>query len=460
MLSEASFLHSEDTICALATPDGQGGISVLRVSGDKAYSLVRRLCPFLKDHPESHKVYYGFLQSLKKEALDEVLITYFAKGRSFTAEEVVEISCHGGYVVSRLILKELLKSGCRLARPGEFTLRAFLNQKIDLVQAESIQLLVSSGTKTLAHQALLQLKGNLSSQIQDMEEVLVKALAHIEARIDFSEEDIDPHGALEIRDLLKATEAQLQKLLSSYEQGKVLKKGLKVALLGQPNVGKSSLFNSFLDKDRALVSTLPGTTRDFLVEEKKQKNIVIRFVDTAGLRVTQDSVEKEGIEKTRQVAEESDVIFYVLDATKPVDFEDISEIQKLDLKKLFLLMNKTDLKEPTFKTLTVKKKTLFFHPVSARTKKGLLEILEKVYQAAAGEELLERNKSLIVEHRHFELLSKAQKHISYAVQRWDQDEGILAVEISEALSCFYELLGKRFDEQVLDKIFQEFCLGK
>ncbi len=452
----SSLFHSEDTICALATPEGKGGLAVIRVSGKDSYSIVRKLCPFLKKNLETHKIYYGFLEALKGESLDEVLVSYFATGKSFTGEEVLEISCHGSGVLAQSVLHELLKAGCRLAQPGEFTLRAFLNQKIDLIQAESIHSLVQSQTESSALQFVSQLQGKLSSKIKSIEEALVKILAYIEADIDFSEEEI----SLEKNPLLeslKRTQNSLKTLLQSYTEGKTLKKGLKIVLMGKTNVGKSSLFNAFLNTERAIVSPLKGTTRDFITEPQRKKNFVIEWIDTAGLRNTDHEVEKQGLERTRKLAEKSDFIFYVIDSTCLVDFDDISEIKRLDLNKVFLVFNKIDLKEPSSLSIKIRDRLFYLHPVSALRKEGLKELLEKVYEKVSYSNLNER-ESLVTEVRHFELINKSYKNVECALKQNNTEE--MAYYLKKALDQLHQLLGKTYDEQVLDKIFKEFCLGK
>ncbi|MEZ4870987.1 MAG: tRNA uridine-5-carboxymethylaminomethyl(34) synthesis GTPase MnmE [Bdellovibrionales bacterium] len=338
-----SLERDHDTICAVATAPGVGGIAVIRLSGSIADQVIRKSCPFIPNPTESHRVYYGFLiDPISSEEVDEVLVTYFQKGKSFTNEETYEISCHGGQVVSQNILDILIQSGARLAEPGEFTYRAFMSGRIDLVQAESVLQLIDSQSKKSARLSLRQLKGQLSNQLRVIETEMTEILAHLEANIDFAAEDIEIKSNLYLSEKASAIETQLAELLKTYQQGRIINSGLKVALIGLPNVGKSSLMNTLVGEERAIVTDVPGTTRDIVESRTLINGVVVEFVDTAGLRSTEDKVEKLGIQRTQVALREADLVFVVVDLACPA-LPELQYFDGLDDQQFILVGNKLDL---------------------------------------------------------------------------------------------------------------------
>lgn len=471
--------RDKDTICAISTPHGVGGISVIRVSGPLTFSIAKKICTFLPEHPESHKVYFGSLKSLKTaDEIDEVLVTYFKTGRSFTGEEVVEISCHGSPLICQSILNELIALGARAADRGEFTYRAFMNGKLDLIQAESVLSLIESQSQQAAKLALRQLKGSVSASLEKIEDDMTWILAHAEASIDFSTEGITVVENDVVQSRLKKIESSLHELVGTFKVGRLLKDGFRVVLTGLPNVGKSSLLNLFLEDERAIVTDIPGTTRDVIHGDTSFQGMKFTFVDTAGLRdqVT-DLVERIGIQKSYEAQNESDMVFFVFDIENGLSAEEVQILDSLDPEKTLILANKTDkirgqkpletfekaLKNSKFfqkipdLTAFLRRRVFF---VSALDKKVRSEVLGELVKELADLQL--ENTVLISNARHFENLSKALDNTQRSQALVDQGLGseFLAFELKDALIAIHETLGKRFDDQIMDRVFKEFCIGK
>jgi tRNA modification GTPase len=457
----------EETICAVSTPPGVGGIAVIRVSGPSAANVGRKFCSFLPEKLESHRIYYGIFKSvLAKEDLDEVLVSYFQEGRSFTGEETLEISCHGGTALTALILKELISGGARLAKPGEFTYRAFMNGRLDLVQAESVLSLIESQSRQSAKVALRQLQGHLSSEFARIENDLLWILAQLEASIDFSAEGIEIIPSQVLSGRAGELQTFLAKLIDSYHQGRLLREGLQIALVGRPNVGKSSLLNALLKEDKAIVTEHAGTTRDLIEGTVAISGVPVTFVDTAGLRETENAVEKIGIARSRQAMERADLIFYVLDLAHS-DFErELGEYSNpLDARARFVF-NKTDLdgagakrSEASARLAALGAQGRAFW-ISAAEGTGLSDI-EATLSEMVGQ-MSSDSGSIVTQARHLELLQKIQSCLQTAIGLINKDSSpeFIAFELQEAIRAIHELLGKEFHEQVIDRIFKEFCLGK
>ncbi|MNJ91073.1 tRNA modification GTPase MnmE [compost metagenome] len=471
--------RDQDTICAVSTPHGVGGISVIRVSGPRTLSLVSQICSFLPQHPESHKVYFGNLKGIQNNTeIDEVLATYFKHGRSFTGEEVIEISCHGSPVICQSILNELIALGVRPADRGEFTYRAFMNGKLDLVQAESVLSLIESQSQQAMKLALRQLKGSLSHKLEDIENDMTWILAHAEAGIDFSTEDIKIVDNTKVIEKLQKIEGVLEELVGTFKTGRLLKDGFRIVLTGLPNVGKSSLLNLFLEDERAIVTDIPGTTRDVIHGDTSFKGVKFTFLDTAGLRESvSDLVEKIGIEKSREAQSESDLVFFVFDIEKGLSTEELSILDGLEPERTYILANKIDRlsSSPTSKMVeealknskffqkigdlgSFLKRRVFF--VSALDKKMRAGVLDELVKEFA--DLQKENTVLISNSRHMENLSRALDNTrrSQMVVKSNLGDEFLALELKEALISIQETLGKRFDDQIMDRVFKEFCIGK
>lgn len=457
------------TICAVATPAGLGGISVIRVSGTRAADLVRKLADFLPASLVSHTIYYGFLERIdRSERIDEVLLSYFAAGRSFTGEETVEISCHGSPVICNEIMKELILAGCRIAEPGEFTYRAFMNGRVDLIQAESVQMLVASQTNEERKNSLRQLSGGLSEQVSVIESRLTRLLAHTEADIDFSTEGLETMAATESLREIEDLQKLVGDLIASYRAGRVLREGFRTLFLGRTNVGKSSLLNLVLAEDRAIVTDIAGTTRDLVEGWSDVRGVRVSWVDSAGLRETQEKVESIGIDKTLRESQKADLIFWVCDLSEEIEASELALVRDLVVQKkdVIVLANKKDLvrdSQVRLLNLVGKLKGFGISEIFAVTTKGhgdraaILRCVEARVDKIGG-----ANSVVVSQARHFEALGKAKASLDDAHQAHKDfaSPEIIALALKEALIRVQEILGIRYDEQVIDRIFKEFCLGK
>ncbi len=444
-----------DSICAISTPQGVGGISVIRVSGPQSFQISRKICAFLPTEVESHRIYYGFAKHPEtNEKLDEVLVSCFADGKSFTGEESTEISCHGNPLIAESIVQALILAGARLARPGEFTCRAFFNNKIDLVQAESVLSLIESQSKQASRMALRQLEGELSTEYLKIEDAFVWILAQIEAGIDFSTEGLNVVSYDKISERLQQTQQRVQSLMASYEAGRIVKDGLVVSLLGQPNVGKSSLLNALAKEELAIVTDEPGTTRDLVTAKLRLGGVTIHLVDTAGLREASNKVEQIGIRKSLAMMEKSDVLLYVVEAGDEIPKEFLSSAMIAGQEKA-ICFNKVDLRPSSTQKPDVK-----CFEVSAQTGLGLEQLKNWLSELATSKS--SESQILVSQARHFELLSKIQLSLNSAAKliKEDLSSEFVAQEMQIGIRAIHELLGKSFDEQVIDRIFKEFCLGK
>ncbi|HVK60831.1 MAG TPA: tRNA uridine-5-carboxymethylaminomethyl(34) synthesis GTPase MnmE [Bdellovibrionales bacterium] len=455
-----------DTICAVATPPGVGGISVIRVSGPSAAALARKLCRFLPAKLESHRIYYGICHSLNGEDLDEVLASYFADGRSFTGEETVEVSCHGGEVLTATILKELLAAGCRLAKPGEFTYRAFMSGRLDLVQAESVLGLIESQSRQSARVALRQLQGHLSGEFGRIENDLLWILAQLEANIDFSSEGIEVTGSDK---LIEKTQGLIQftsDLLKTYAQGRLLKDGIQIALAGKPNAGKSSVLNALLREERAIVTAEAGTTRDLVEGKLSFSGVPITFVDTAGLRETENEAERIGIERSRKTMGSADKVFFIIDLGSSDWATDLREFHAESSESALFIFNKVDLdqtgewrstSEAMIERMGLEGRAFW---ISARSRDGFQELESFIGRLAKTTD--SESSNVITQARHQEQLQKIHSCLlkAHELIKRDSSPEFVAFELQESVRAIHELLGKEFHEQVIDRIFKEFCLGK
>ncbi len=478
-----------DTICAISTPIGTGGISVLRVSGPGALLIAQKSCQFLPKEPTSHHVYLGLLRDLSQskpqsagitdEAVDEVVTTYFKKGHSFTGDETIEISCHGSPYIAQKILTILVQSGARLAEPGEFTYRAFMNGKLDLVQAEGVLALIQAQSDRSGKQALRQLRGSLSKKLEAIEADILWSLARLEVSIDFSTEDVEIVSKTDLNQRVLAAQQGVNKLLESYRSGRMIKEGLQLVLAGEPNVGKSSLLNLLVEESRAIVSEIAGTTRDLVEAKFSVQGIVVNATDTAGLRKTSDIVESLGIKKSYEAISDADIIFFVFDINRGLSAHELGEIELLDPYKIRLIGNKKDkfsgfldsAKKTLFDQLKVLKNFQKIENFEPFMKSKVLFV--SAYDKSSYEDLtglialdlsntVFEDQSYISQVRHFENLTKAAENIERALLLITADSSVefMALELKEALILVQETLGKRFDDQVMDRVFREFCIGK
>ena len=487
----------EDTICAIATPVGEGGIGIIRVSGAQAVEVAAHVVRPRNRQPlhqlESHRLYLSDVLypesplppgegqgegpsqgESQGSAIDEALVVVMRKPRSYTGEDVVEIQTHGGAWILQATCHGLIRHGARLAQPGEFTKRAFLNGRLDLTQAEAVLDTIQATTSRSLQAAQSLLRGSLSKEIETFRERLIRVLAHVEAGMDFAEEDITFIQAAEVQQALTDTQRAVEQLITSYEEGRLIREGIKVAIIGRPNVGKSSLLNALLKLDRAIVSDQPGTTRDVIDESLNVRGIPLRLLDTAGLRQTQDTIEGEGIRRTEDAIAEADVLLLVLDGAMGVTDEDRAVFETYCSRKYLLVMNKMDLPESrSFSPLPLgegqgegpnqgEDEGTGFVKVSAKTGEGL-DHLTAVIQSVCLKEGLEATPSVLVTRlRHKASLEQAHSSIEEAMRSLERKESgeCVAMDIRAALDALGEITGAVSTEDILDRIFQDFCIGK
>jgi tRNA modification GTPase len=458
----------EDTIAAIATPIGPGGLGVIRVSGPYAVAIVQAVFRDRHGRPAahlpSHRVCFGHVIHPRTGAtLDEVLVTYMRGPHSYTREDVVEISGHGGIGVMARILEALVASGARLAEPGEFTKRAFLNGRLDLSQAEAVIDLIHAHTDESHRQALAQLQGDLSQAIRAMREELLEVLAYVEGAMEFPEEDLEflPWEALHAK--VDAVEARTAALLDTFHTGRVLREGVQVAIVGRPNVGKSSLFNALLAANRAIVTPIPGTTRDVLEEIANLRGYPFRLVDTAGIRPSTDLVEREGIERARASLESADLVLLVLDRSEPLTAADEEAIAAVRGKRVQVVLNKADL--APLLTADELQRRLPEWPkiaVSCKERQGLERLTEAMVAAVLDGQQPPREGPMVTRIRHWETLQRARQSLLQARDALEQrlSGEFIALDLRETIERLGEIVGLDYTEDLLDKIFSEFCIGK
>lgn len=457
-----------DTIAAIATGLGDSGIGIVRISGKDALAAADKVFVSKEGGPPSsfktYTVHYGHIvnpQSDNREVIDEVILTIMRRPRSFTREDVVEINCHGGIVAMRRVLELVLANGCRLAEPGEFTKRAFLNGRIDLAQSEAVLDIIRAKTDYALKIGSQQLQGVLSGYVEDIRKSLLDVLSVIEANIDFSEEEIDRVDLNKLRQTLKDTDAKLRNILESSRYARITREGINVVICGKPNVGKSSLLNALLKEERSIVTPIAGTTRDTIEEIIDIKGIPVKIVDTAGILEPRDLVEKKAVLRSRKHISIADLAIIIFDASRELGRDDQVVINKLKGKRAIAVINKIDLRQKINKDRIFKQ---FDCVVELSAKKltninGLEDAVERmVYKGR----IMHQEASLLTNLRHIEKLRSAQKFIAQGLNSLDNSLSLefIAQDIKDALLQIDELLGKRFFEDLLDKIFKDFCIGK
>ncbi|MBU0487656.1 MAG: tRNA uridine-5-carboxymethylaminomethyl(34) synthesis GTPase MnmE [Bacteroidetes bacterium] len=461
-------MKTDDTICALATAAGQGAIAVIRVSGKKAIAATEKVFrsvsgKSLKEQT-SHTIQLGAVFD-KKQVIDDVLVSVFKAPNSYTGDDSVEISCHGSDYICSRILQLLADNGCRPADPGEFTYRAFMNGKLDLTQAEAVADLVQSGSEAAHKVAIRQLRGGFSSDIKKLRDELINFASLLELELDFSEEDVEFANRAELKKLLRKIKSHISRLLESYKVGNVLRSGIPVTIIGEPNVGKSTLLNALLNDDRAIVSEIPGTTRDTIEDTFIHKGVNFRFIDTAGLRETKDIIEDLGINKTFEKINQASIILYMFDVSGS-SLEDLElGIQKLrdrldDPDKIIIIIaNKIDLmmKIPRGFKDFLEMETIF---ISAKRKENLGQILEALIRAVNIDDI--GDKTLVCNTRHYLSLSMAYESLLNAEEgiRKKRTTDLIAADAREVLLHLASITGEIATEDLLKEIFGRFCIGK
>ncbi len=474
-------IKTQDTICAISTPLGENGIGIVRLSGPKAIKIVNGI--FLFSNKKSlakmstFTLHYGHIinsnpkseiRNPKLKVIDEVLVTVMRAPKTYTREDVVEINCHGGIVPLRRVLKLCLENGVRLAQPGEFTMRAFLNGRLDLVQAEAVCDIIRAKTEQAMNCAVMQLEGNLSKKIKEIKNEIINILSLVEASIDFSEEDIEFIQKKEIKRKIKDIIRKIGKLLEDAESGKILRDGLKIAIIGKPNVGKSSLLNLLLREERAIVTPIPGTTRDVIEDMINIKGIPAIIMDTAGIKShSQSFIEKIGVEKSKKSLKAADLILFVVDASIPLSKEDrnISQTIKNCNKKVIIIANKSDLR-PAFSIKTVNcKLSTVNSPIvwtSCVKKTGINELENKIYTLFIHGKVEKSNAPFVTNIRHKNALDKTENSLKRAIQVIEngKSEEFIALDLREALNSLAEIIGETITDDILSQIFSKFCIGK
>lgn len=456
----------ETTVAAIATSPGQSGIGIIRISGKDSLLLLENLfVPFDQKRWNGKKSWQFYLGNIVKNSIsiDEVLVVFMKSPKSYTGEDVVEIHSHGGILVQRQIMEALLESGASAAEPGEFTKRAFLNGRLDLVQAESVIDIIEANNNQGLSAANSQLQGRLSKSIESLSERLLTLIAYHEAALDFPDDEIDAIAEDKVIKEVKEIKHQIVGLIGSYKQGKMIRDGINTTIIGKPNVGKSSLLNVLLQESRAIVTDIPGTTRDTIEEVLNLGGISLRITDTAGIHETEDVVEKIGVEKSMKALEKSDLVLLVLDVHKGIDEQDQVLIRRVeDLGKPYItIWNKADLvdKEKMPEWLLEMPESI---AISAKQDEGIDTLVETIKNRVALGETNVNNQQIITRARHYELLVRTEKELNNflesAAAQMPMD--FLSIDLRSALESLNEILGKNTAEDIFDKIFQEFCLGK
>ena len=456
------------TIAAISTAPGIGGIGIVRMSGEDCFEILDKI--FKAKNPEEisnikgYTIKYGNIINPKtNKNIDEVLVSYFKAPKSYTTENMCEISSHGGIVVVKNILEVCLKNGAKLAEPGEFTKLAFLNGRIDLSQVESIIDIINAKTDKELKASMNQLEGNLSKSVKEIKKEILDLLVDIEASIDYPEYDIEEVTEDRAKQGLNKIEKSINNLYKTFEDGKIIKEGIKVAIIGRPNSGKSSLLNKILNEDRAIVTEIEGTTRDTIEEFVSIKGIPFKIIDTAGIREADNEVEIIGINKTKKVAEDSDLIIAMFDNSKPLNKEDKEILKFIKDRKAIILLNKIDIKDSNLENLKeVKETNKKILKISLASESNLSDLYNEFDKMFGLEEIMPENGVLITNIRHKKIIEEALDHLREAKMALESNMpvDIISINVKEVLNDLGKITGENVSEDVIKEIFSKFCLGK
>ncbi len=450
-----------DTIAAISTPIGHGGIGIVRISGEKAKEIAKKIFVSKNDGFLPNTIVYGKIFD-NSEMIDEVLVSYFKAPNSYTGEDVVEINSHGGILIVQRILDLVLKNGAIMAEPGEFTKRAFLNGKLDLSQAEAVIDLINSKTKIENQTSAKQLEGVIGDKIRNIKQRAIDILVDLEANIDYPEYDIEEISRNKVKSTIEALLVDLKELATSYEEGKIIKDGINIAIVGKPNVGKSSLLNRLLKEERAIVTDIAGTTRDTIEESIVYKGVALNIVDTAGIHETSDVVESIGVSKSKEAIENSDLVLLVLDNSIELDNEDIELLDNIKNHKKYILLNKIDINDKISENLLKYAKNSEILSISAKKNIGINELLDRIIEDFKAKEIEKNNDIIITNKRHKEAIDKTIISFENIVKATEVGTPLdmISIDIQNGISYLGEILGENVSEDIINGIFSKFCLGK
>ncbi len=459
-----AYVNQYDTIAAISTATGSGGIGIIRISGENSVDIADSIFVPVKGKSlkerKSHTINYGNIV-YESKIIDEVLVSIMKAPNSYTCEDVVEINCHGGYRAVAAVLDAVLKSGARMAEPGEFTKRAFLNGRIDLTQAEAVVDIINAGTEQSRQAAMLRLEGKLSKRIKALQDKILTMLANIEVDIDYPEHDDEVMTTNAVRQGTLEVIAQVKSLIEGADTGRILKEGIKTVILGRPNVGKSSLLNALLEEERAIVTDVPGTTRDVLEESVNIGGIPINLMDTAGIRATDDLVEKMGVERSKKYAEKAELILAVVDCSQPLTDEDKEILELTRNKKSIIILNKTDLSQILTETDFAEYNCCVLN-MSAKHDVGVDRLGDEIKKMFVSGAVNINSEAVISGERNKASLIKALNSLNRVVETIDNGmpEDFLSMDLTQAYTFLGEITGEAVEEDIIDRIFSEFCLGK
>lgn len=448
----------EDTICAISTSIGIGAISIVRVTGPNTIDIVDSIFDHDLKNASSHTIHYGHIK-YKEEKIDEVLVMLMRGPKTYTTEDTIEINCHGGISTTKKIMEVLLANGCRLAEPGEFTKRAYLNGRINLLEAESVNDLIIAKTDASRTLAINNVDGKLTKQISNLREKIAKILANIEVNIDYPEYTDELEVTIDLmHSYLDEINKELIKLVNGSKNGRIIKNGVNVAIIGKPNVGKSSILNSLLDEEKAIVTNIPGTTRDIVEGSITLNGVAINFIDTAGIRKTEDIVEKIGVDKSKKTAENADIILFVLNNNEAISEEEKAMLEKYNNDKLIVFVNKMDLESKLIIPENIKD-IVYGNTIDIN---GLEKLKERITEKLNLSNIVNKDMSYLCNLREIDLVNKAYEALKNAQSNLDAGFSVdmIEIDLKSAWDYLGEIMGDSYEGELVDKIFSNFCLGK
>ena len=453
-----------DTIAAISTATGNGGIGIIRMSGKECFQILNKIFKPINANEEinGYTMKYGHIMDENNNIIDEVLVSYFKAPKSYTTENMCEINSHGGFIVERRILEECLKNGAIMAEPGEFTKRAFLNGRIDLIQAESVIDLINSKSEKEAKASISQLEGNLSKNINEIKGNLLDLMADVEASIDYPEYDIGEVTNNKILSVINVIKIKLEKLSSSFKNGKFLREGIKTAIVGKPNAGKSSLLNNILNEERAIVSDKKGTTRDTIEEFVTINGISLKLIDTAGIRNTTDEIEKIGVEKSKKIIDDAELVIAIFDGSQALENEDYEILNLIGNKNAILLVNKMDIVDGSLVINELQKYNKDIIKISAKTGDGVEKLYDRIYEMYKINDIELDDGEILTNIRHKGQIDEAIKSINAVKDTIDNHMPVDIIEIylKQVLADLGKITGDDISEDIINEIFSKFCLGK